>query len=132
MYIEWSKWSTCSRSCDGGVSSRDRHCFATSKFGKKVRCKTKTSELDTMDRKKYPNRREYKICNTQPCSSLTSQMSSKSFRTQQCSQYNNSPYKVSYGKNLYLSNIRISFVFNCYRYTKIKKLYRFRVDITTG
>jgi hypothetical protein len=96
MYIEWSKWSTCSRSCDGGVSSRDRHCFRTSKFGKKVRCKTETSELDMIDRKKYPNRREYKICNIQPCSSLTSQMSVKSFRTQQCSQHNNSPYKVSY------------------------------------
>lgn len=24
---EWSSWSTCSRSCGGGVMSRERHCL---------------------------------------------------------------------------------------------------------
>ena len=89
VWSEWSEWSTCSRSCDGGVSSRGRHCFASSDLATKVSCEKENSDSGTTT-----NDREHKICNTQPCTLMTSKLPMESFRAQQCSQYNNVPYKV--------------------------------------
>jgi hypothetical protein len=62
----WSEWSTCSRTCDGGVAYQLRRCHAPHGCkGEGVR---------------------YKICNMQPCPEV------QDFRAQQCSAYDDVPY----------------------------------------
>ncbi|XP_063699657.1 protein madd-4 isoform X2 [Culicoides brevitarsis] len=62
----WSEWSTCSRSCDGGVTYQLRICHAPQG------CKGDAIR--------------YKICNMQPCPDA------QDFRAQQCAAYNDVPY----------------------------------------
>uniref|UniRef100_A0A336M0H4 CSON009496 protein n=1 Tax=Culicoides sonorensis TaxID=179676 RepID=A0A336M0H4_CULSO len=62
----WSEWSTCSRSCDGGVTYQLRICHAPQG------CKGEAIR--------------YKICNMQPCPDP------QDFRAQQCAAYNEVPY----------------------------------------
>ncbi|GLV43482.1 no long nerve cord [Carabus blaptoides fortunei] len=66
-WTTWSEWSTCSRSCDGGVTYQLRRC--TSQAG----CRGE------------PVR--YKICNMQPCPE------SHDFREAQCAAFNDIPYE---------------------------------------
>ncbi|XP_015601072.1 protein madd-4 isoform X2 [Cephus cinctus] len=66
-WLPWSKWSPCSRSCDGGVSRQQRHCRRTP-------CKGR------------PWSTRYKVCNTQPCERPSD------FRAEQCAAFDNIPY----------------------------------------
>ncbi|XP_023209883.1 A disintegrin and metalloproteinase with thrombospondin motifs 6-like [Centruroides sculpturatus] len=61
------EWTTCSRTCDGGVSVQIKNC--TSKGG----CQGESVR--------------YRICNMQPCKK------GDDFRATQCSAYNNIPYR---------------------------------------
>ncbi|XP_037882700.1 protein madd-4 isoform X2 [Glossina fuscipes] len=62
----WSDWSTCSRTCDGGVMQQIRRCQnANGCKGESVR---------------------YRICNMQPCPDQ------QDFRARQCVAYNDVPY----------------------------------------
>ncbi|XP_054082608.1 ADAMTS-like protein 1 isoform X4 [Zeugodacus cucurbitae] len=62
----WSEWSTCSRSCDGGIMQQIRRCYNTNGCkGESVR---------------------YRICNMQPCPEQ------QDFRARQCAAYNDVPY----------------------------------------
>lgn len=38
-WSSWSEWSSCSRSCDGGVSQQLRHCHTSKCFGEPIRYK---------------------------------------------------------------------------------------------
>lgn len=62
----WSEWSTCSRTCDGGVTYQLRTCHA------QQGCKGDAIR--------------YKICNMQPCPDQ------QDFRALQCTAYNDVPY----------------------------------------
>uniref|UniRef100_A0AAR5PUC8 Ig-like domain-containing protein n=1 Tax=Dendroctonus ponderosae TaxID=77166 RepID=A0AAR5PUC8_DENPD len=63
----WSSWSTCSRSCDGGVSRQLRACKNGICRGNHVR---------------------YKICNMQPCPDTL-----QDFRDEQCAAFDKVPYE---------------------------------------
>ncbi|XP_026471091.1 ADAMTS-like protein 3 [Ctenocephalides felis] len=66
-WSRWSQWSTCSRSCDGGVSHQLRRCIAEQGCqGEPLR---------------------YKICNMQPCPEY------QDFRAHQCSAYDGMLYE---------------------------------------
>ncbi|XP_055947307.1 protein madd-4-like isoform X3 [Argiope bruennichi] len=66
-WSEWSAWSSCSRSCNGGVSYQIRKCE------RKSGCEGESTK--------------YKICNMQACPD------SQDFRAAQCSAYNPVPYR---------------------------------------
>lgn len=74
-FSKWSTWSPCSRSCDGGITTRQRTCRET-------QCEGLTHED--------------KICNIQPCPANLLSLGSD-FRDQQCSLYNDVPYEVRKG-----------------------------------
>ncbi|KAK5648990.1 hypothetical protein RI129_003882, partial [Pyrocoelia pectoralis] len=67
-WTDWSEWSPCSRSCDGGVARQFRKCQALKCRGEYVR---------------------YKICNIQPCPVF------RDFRDEQCAAFNNVLYQGS-------------------------------------
>ncbi|CAH2098084.1 unnamed protein product [Euphydryas editha] len=71
-WSQWSEWSLCSRTCDGGVSRQLRTCSSpTGCRGEPVR---------------------YKICNMQPCRGNVSLLEEDIWREQQCSAHDNTPY----------------------------------------
>ncbi|XP_033120752.1 thrombospondin type-1 domain-containing protein 4-like [Anneissia japonica] len=72
----WGPWSGCSRSCGGGVASQVRPCLRRRRSG--------TIGVGHHCVGLY---RQYKQCNTKPCS-----YGSKDFRTEQCETYNNIPF----------------------------------------
>uniref|UniRef100_A0A3Q3IKL8 PLAC domain-containing protein n=1 Tax=Monopterus albus TaxID=43700 RepID=A0A3Q3IKL8_MONAL len=61
---EWSTWSSCSRSCGGGVRSQERHCLIQSSY-----CDGSS--------------KQYQLCPNQSCPNP-----SISFKQHQCSQFN--------------------------------------------
>ncbi|KAM6948265.1 ADAMTS-like protein 2 [Aplochiton taeniatus] len=71
---EWSSWSTCSRSCGGGVRSQERHCLQRRRSSANHNI---TSSLCTGSPKRY------QLCPSQVCLSPT-----MSFKQQQCAQFN--------------------------------------------
>ncbi|CAL4068988.1 unnamed protein product, partial [Meganyctiphanes norvegica] len=71
----WSEWSTCSRSCGAGISVAERHCDNPAPANGGTYC--------------IGDRKKYKICNTQTCEDNTS-----SFRANQCSEFDDVPYKA--------------------------------------
>lgn len=76
-WAEWGSWSSCSRTCGAGVSIVERKCDQPEPAHGGKFC--------------IGERRRYKICNTDPCPE-----GSPSFRSIQCSNYNDKEYK---GKN---------------------------------
>uniref|UniRef100_A0A674B1H2 Si:ch211-267e7.3 n=1 Tax=Salmo trutta TaxID=8032 RepID=A0A674B1H2_SALTR len=70
---EWSSWSTCSRTCGGGVRSQERHCLQQRL--------TATQNINSSFCVGSP--KQYQLCPFQPCVST-----SVSFKQQQCSQFN--------------------------------------------
>uniref|UniRef100_A0A4W3HNI1 ADAM metallopeptidase with thrombospondin type 1 motif 16 n=1 Tax=Callorhinchus milii TaxID=7868 RepID=A0A4W3HNI1_CALMI len=76
-WSEWSMWLPCSRTCGGGVTSRERQC--------------------TNPRPQYGGKfcdgspRIYKLCNHQNCP-----QNSIDFRSQQCAEYNSKPFRGWY------------------------------------
>ncbi|NXT67328.1 ATL2 protein, partial [Chaetops frenatus] len=79
---EWSSWSTCSRSCGGGVMSRERHCL-------RQRLQMAQGMNSTMC---VGQAKHYQLCQQQPCPANTA-----SFKQQQCSSFN----AKAFGKRYY-------------------------------
>ncbi|NXU57766.1 ATL2 protein, partial [Turnix velox] len=79
---EWSSWSTCSRSCGGGVMSRERHCLQ-----QKLQMPQGTNTTMCVGQAKH-----YQLCQQQPCPANTA-----SFKQQQCSSFN----AKAFGKRYY-------------------------------
>ncbi|XP_040000317.1 ADAMTS-like protein 2 isoform X2 [Xiphias gladius] len=78
---EWSSWSSCSRSCEGGVRSQERHCLI--------------QRLSTTQNINIPycvgSPKQYQLCPNQPCPSP-----SVSFKQHQCSQFNSKAFGRRY------------------------------------
>ncbi|KAJ8012291.1 hypothetical protein DPEC_G00067140 [Dallia pectoralis] len=70
---EWTSWSTCSRTCGGGVRSQERHCLQQRL--------TATQNINSSFCVGSP--KQYQLCPFQACLST-----SISFKQQQCSQFN--------------------------------------------
>ncbi|XP_030631681.1 ADAMTS-like protein 2 [Chanos chanos] len=70
---EWSSWSTCSRTCGGGVRSQERHCLQQRL--------TTTQNINSSFCVGTP--KQYELCRNQPCPN-----SKISFKQHQCSQFN--------------------------------------------
>ncbi|NWQ90102.1 ATL2 protein, partial [Burhinus bistriatus] len=79
---EWSSWSTCSRSCGGGVMSRERHCLQ-----QRLQMPQGTNSTVCVGQAKH-----YQLCQQQPCPANTA-----SFKQQQCSSFN----AKAFGKRYY-------------------------------
>ncbi|KFV18773.1 ADAMTS-like 2, partial [Tauraco erythrolophus] len=79
---EWSSWSTCSRSCGGGVMSRERHCLR-----QRLPMPQGTNSTMCIGQAKH-----YQLCQQQPCPANTA-----SFKQQQCSSFN----AKAFGKRYY-------------------------------
>uniref|UniRef100_A0A8C8RDZ4 PLAC domain-containing protein n=1 Tax=Pelusios castaneus TaxID=367368 RepID=A0A8C8RDZ4_9SAUR len=79
---EWSSWSTCSRTCGGGVMSRERHCL-------RQRLHLSQATNSTMCGGQSKN---YQLCQQQPCPANTA-----SFKQQQCATFN----AKAFGKRYY-------------------------------
>ncbi|XP_020490234.1 A disintegrin and metalloproteinase with thrombospondin motifs 16 [Labrus bergylta] len=73
-WSDWSSWSACSRSCESGVTYRERQCNNPRPvFGGKF-CEGSS--------------RSYKLCNTQDCPANTTD-----YRAQQCAEYNSKQFR---------------------------------------
>ncbi|XP_044531792.1 ADAMTS-like protein 2 [Gracilinanus agilis] len=79
---EWSSWSTCSRTCGGGVMSRERHCLQ-----QRLLMSPGTSNIMCTGQSK-----DYHLCHQQPCPA-----NSDSFKQQQCAIFNGK----AFGKHYY-------------------------------
>ncbi|KAK1875015.1 ADAMTS-like protein 2 [Dissostichus eleginoides] len=78
---EWSSWSSCSRSCGGGVRSQDRHCL--------IQRLSTTQNINSSYCVGSP--KQYQLCPHQPCPSP-----SVSFKQHQCSQFNSKAFGRRY------------------------------------
>ncbi|KAM9323062.1 ADAMTS-like protein 2 [Pholidichthys leucotaenia] len=78
---EWSSWSSCSRSCEGGVRSQERHCL--------IQRLSTTQNVNSSYCTGSP--KKYQLCPNQPCPSP-----SVSFKQHQCSQFNSKAFGRRY------------------------------------
>ncbi|XP_056149822.1 ADAMTS-like protein 2 [Lampris incognitus] len=78
---EWSSWSSCSRSCGGGVRSQERHCL--------IQRLSTTQNINSSYCVGSP--KQYQLCPNQPCPSP-----SVSFKQHQCSQFNSKAFGRRY------------------------------------
>ncbi|KAM4689252.1 A disintegrin and metalloproteinase with thrombospondin motifs 16 [Discoglossus pictus] len=77
QWSDWSAWTTCTRTCGGGVSYKERQCNnPRPSYGGKF-CDGSS--------------RLFKLCNSQSCSK-----NSIDFRAQQCAEYNSKPFRGWY------------------------------------
>ncbi|XP_015284634.1 PREDICTED: ADAMTS-like protein 2 [Gekko japonicus] len=70
---EWSSWSTCSRTCGGGVMSRERHCLQ-----QRLQASQGTNSTMCLGQSKH-----YQLCQQQLCPANTA-----SFKQHQCASFN--------------------------------------------
>uniref|UniRef100_A0A7N8Y0K4 ADAM metallopeptidase with thrombospondin type 1 motif, 16 n=1 Tax=Mastacembelus armatus TaxID=205130 RepID=A0A7N8Y0K4_9TELE len=76
-WSEWSSWSACSRSCESGVTYRDRQCNnPRPAYGGKF-CEGSS--------------RSYKLCNTEDCPP-----NATDYRAQQCAEFNSKQFRGWY------------------------------------
>ncbi|XP_030639093.1 A disintegrin and metalloproteinase with thrombospondin motifs 16 [Chanos chanos] len=75
----WSGWSSCSRSCETGVTYRERHCNNPRPMYGGRFCEGSS--------------RSYKMCNTEDCPA-----NSVDFRAVQCAEFNSKPFRGWYYK----------------------------------
>ncbi|XP_028666973.2 ADAMTS-like protein 2 isoform X1 [Erpetoichthys calabaricus] len=80
---EWSSWSTCSRTCGGGVRSQERHCLQQ----RLITVQNVNNTLCTGPAK------QYELCQKQVCPD-----NGVSFKQQQCSNFN----AKAFGRRYYL------------------------------
>ncbi|NXQ53776.1 PPN protein, partial [Anthoscopus minutus] len=73
VWGSWGEWSKCSRSCGGGVSFRQRHCYSQ-RTGSPSSCVGPT--------------RSYQSCNVQKCPE-----GSRDFRAEQCSEFDGTEFQ---------------------------------------
>ncbi|NWH63883.1 PPN protein, partial [Geococcyx californianus] len=73
VWGSWGEWSKCSRSCGGGVSFRQRHCYSQRTEG--------TSSCVRPSR-------SYRSCNIQSCPE-----GSQDFRAEQCSEFDGTEFQ---------------------------------------
>ncbi|XP_006811547.1 A disintegrin and metalloproteinase with thrombospondin motifs 6-like [Saccoglossus kowalevskii] len=71
---KWSEYSSCSRTCGGGISFSERHCDNPEPQYGGSYC--------------VGERKRYHICNMEPCP-----VEAESFRAWQCSQFNSKPFQ---------------------------------------
>ena len=88
VWSGWTVWSTCSRTCGGGIASRHRTCrkeYSRVSPGSGIR-----SSYNGRPCSGEPT--EYTVCNPQPCPADESEGSGSNredFRLYQCALYNN-------------------------------------------
>nr|XP_028588227.1 ADAMTS-like protein 2 isoform X1 [Podarcis muralis] len=70
---EWGSWSTCSRTCGGGVMSRERHCLR-----QRLQVSQGTNSSMCLGQSKH-----YQLCQQQLCPANTA-----SFKQYQCASFN--------------------------------------------
>ena len=79
----WTEWSACSRSCDGGISSRQK-------------CSNQGSPGDCVPLS------QHKICNMHPCENIPQGgpkgRRNPSFRDEQCAQHHDVRHEVRHQK----------------------------------
>ncbi|TKS81811.1 disintegrin and metalloproteinase with thrombospondin motifs 16 [Collichthys lucidus] len=77
LWSEWSSWSACSRSCESGVTYRERQCNnPRPAYGGKF-CEGSS--------------RSYKLCNTEDCP-----LNTTDYRAQQCAEFNSKQFRGWY------------------------------------
>ncbi|XP_021507621.1 ADAMTS-like protein 2 isoform X1 [Meriones unguiculatus] len=74
---EWTKWTACSRSCGGGVTSQERHCLQ----------QRRKSVPGTGNRTCVGTSKRYQLCRVQECPP-----DGRSFREEQCVSFNSRVY----------------------------------------
>ncbi|XP_062973184.1 ADAMTS-like protein 2 [Elgaria multicarinata webbii] len=79
---EWSSWSTCSRTCGGGVMSRERHCLR-----QRLQVSQGTNSSMCLGQSKH-----YQLCQQQLCPA-----NAASFKQHQCASFN----AKAFGKHHY-------------------------------
>ncbi|KAK1794756.1 hypothetical protein P4O66_009962 [Electrophorus voltai] len=77
QWSSWSIWSSCSRTCESGVTYRERHCNSPKPASGGRFCEGSS--------------RSYKLCNTEDCP-----QNSVDFRAAQCAEFNSKPFRGWY------------------------------------
>uniref|UniRef100_T1IZN0 Peptidase M12B domain-containing protein n=1 Tax=Strigamia maritima TaxID=126957 RepID=T1IZN0_STRMM len=79
QWSKWSEWNQCSRSCGGGITTRERFCS--------------NPEPENGGKYCYGERKQYKSCNISRC-----KINSTDFRALQCSSYDHQQFRGHFYK----------------------------------
>ncbi|XP_009186175.2 ADAMTS-like protein 2 isoform X1 [Papio anubis] len=83
---EWTKWTACSRSCGGGVTSQERHCLKQSSHSEHLSARRKSAP-GPGNRTCTGTSKRYQLCRVQECPP-----DGRSFREEQCVSFNSHVY----------------------------------------
>ncbi|XP_053673801.1 thrombospondin type-1 domain-containing protein 4 [Anopheles nili] len=83
LFGSWSNWTTCSRSCGGGVKTQYRSCWKREYINGKKTSKPSVESFECIGIIK-----RYHLCNEQECPS-----SDGDFREQQCASFNSQTFQ---------------------------------------